>query len=82
VLEPLGVEPIGAYSPHSPSKDGRSSELPKPGAVRRFGTLRDRLVKELALAGITDIETANAFIREVYLHPRGLFARPQRPLRR
>ena len=32
-----------------------------------FGTLQDRLVNELALAGITDIEAANAFIREVYL---------------
>ncbi len=27
-LEQLGVEHIGAYSPHSPSKDGRSSERP------------------------------------------------------
>ena len=34
---------------------------------RAFGTLQDRLVNELALAGITDIEAANAFIREVYL---------------
>ena len=30
-------------------------------------TLQDRLPKELKLAGITDIEAANAFIREVYL---------------
>jgi hypothetical protein len=29
--------------------------------------LQDRLPKELALAGITEIEAANAFIREVYL---------------
>jgi hypothetical protein len=34
---------------------------------RGFGTLQDRLVNELALAGITDSEAANAFIREVYL---------------
>ena len=34
---------------------------------RTFGTLQDRLGKELALAGITDIDAANAFIREVYL---------------
>ncbi len=27
-VEQLGVEPIGAFSPHSPSKDGRSSEHP------------------------------------------------------
>ena len=32
-----------------------------------FATLQDRLVKELKLAGITDIEAANAFLREVYL---------------
>jgi hypothetical protein len=34
---------------------------------RAFGTLQDRLVNELALAGITDIEAANAFLRDVYL---------------
>ena len=33
-LKQLGVEHIGAYSPHSPSKDGRSSERPMPEAVR------------------------------------------------
>ena len=32
-----------------------------------FGTLQDRLVKELELAGIADIATANRWIREVYL---------------
>ena len=52
----LGVEHIGAYSPQA---RGRSE--------RAFGTLQDRLVNELALAGITDIEAANAFLREVYL---------------
>ena len=34
---------------------------------RSFRTLQDRLVNELALAGITDIEAANAFLRDVYL---------------
>ena len=34
---------------------------------RAFATLQDRLVKELALAGIASIDNANAFIREVYL---------------
>jgi transposase len=52
----VGVEHIGAYSPQA---RGRSE--------RAFGTLQDRLVNELALAGITDIEAANAFLREVYL---------------
>jgi hypothetical protein len=51
-----GVEHIGAYSPQA---RGRSE--------RMFATLQDRLVKELRLAGITGIEAANAFIREVYL---------------
>ena len=55
-LEQLGVEHIGAYSPQA---RGRSE--------RTFATLQDRLVKELRLAGITDIEAANAFIGEVYL---------------
>jgi hypothetical protein len=32
-----------------------------------FGTLQDRLPKELELAGISDIDAANGFIREVYL---------------
>jgi len=32
-----------------------------------FGTLQDRLVNAFALAGITDIEAANAFLREVCL---------------
>jgi hypothetical protein len=55
-LAQLGVEHIGAYSPQA---RGRSE--------RAFQTLQDRLVKELALAGITDVEAANAFIREIYL---------------
>ena len=55
-LEQLGVEHIGAYSPQA---RGRSE--------RAFGTLQDRLVKELKLAGITTVEAANAFLREVYL---------------
>ena len=55
-LEQLGVEHIGAYSPQA---RGRSE--------RAFGTLQDRLVKELRLAGIAEVEAANAFIRDVYL---------------
>ena len=47
---------------------------------RAFGTLQDRLVNELALAGITDIEAANAFIRDVYLPPTTrLCGRARRP---
>ena len=55
-LEQLGIEHIGAYSPHA---RGRSE--------RAFATLQDRLVNELALAGLTDIAAANAFIGGGYL---------------
>ena len=55
-LDRLGIEHIPAYSPEA---RGRSE--------RMFGTLQDRLVKELEQAGISDIATANQWIREVYL---------------
>ena len=55
-LQRLGVEHIPAYSPEA---RGRSE--------RMFGTLQDRLPKELKLAGISDIDAANRFIRELYL---------------
>jgi transposase len=55
-LGQLGVEHIGAFSPQA---RGRSE--------RMFGTLQDRLVKELKLAGVTTVEAADAFIRDVYL---------------
>src|SRR5208283_3503490 len=47
-LDQLGVEHIGAYS----QARGRSE--------RAFGTLQDRLPKELKLAGIAGVEAANA----------------------
>ena len=55
-LAQLGIEHIAAYSPEA---RGRCERL--------FGTLQDRLPKELRLAGITSIEAANRFIAEVYL---------------
>jgi transposase len=55
-LAQLGIEHIAAYSPEA---RGRSE--------RAFGTLQDRLCKELALAGITTMAAANRFIGEVYL---------------
>lgn len=55
-LAQLGIEHIPAYSPEA---RGRSE--------RAFGTLQDRLPKELELAAITTLETANRFLREVYL---------------
>lgn len=55
-LAQLGIEHIPAYSPEA---RGRSE--------RMFGTLQDRLPKELKLAGIVTIAAANRFIRERYL---------------
>ena len=65
-LAHLGIEHIPAYSPEA---RGRSE--------RMFGTLQDRLTKELALAGISDMATANRFIGEVYLPQHNTrFAKP------
>jgi hypothetical protein len=55
-LDHLGVEHIPAYSPEA---RGRSE--------RMFGTLQDRLVNELKLAGISDVAAANQWIKAVYL---------------
>jgi transposase len=55
-LAQLGIEHIPAYSPQA---RGRSE--------RAFRTLEDRLPKELAIAGITEIDAANAWLREHYL---------------
>jgi transposase len=55
-LKHLGIEHIPAYSPQA---RGRSE--------RMFGTLQDRLIKELAKADIRDSDAANAWIRDVYL---------------
>lgn len=55
-LEQLGIEHIPAYSPEA---RGRSE--------RMFGTLQDRLPKELKLAGISGIDDANRYICDVYL---------------
>lgn len=50
-LQQLG---IGSIRAHSPQAKGRVERL--------FGTLQDRLVVELRLAGITSLTTANAFL--------------------
>lgn len=52
----LGVKVITANSPQA-----------KGRVERLFGTLQDRLVKELRLAGISTIPGANHFLEEVYL---------------
>jgi hypothetical protein len=55
-LKTLGIDHIAAYSPEA---RGRSE--------RMFGTLQDRLVNELKLAGITEMEAANHYLRSNYL---------------
>ena len=55
-LSQLGITHIAAYSPEA---RGRSE--------RMFGTLQDRLIKELALAGIADVASANAWITADFL---------------
>jgi len=55
-MEALGVELILA---HSPQAKGR--------VERMNGVLQDRLIKELRLAGINDIASANRFLEEKYL---------------
>jgi transposase len=69
-LAQLGIEHIPAYSPEA---RGRSE--------RAFGTLQDRLPKELQLAGITTLEAANRFLREVYLpeHNARFAVAPEQP---
>lgn len=54
-LQRLGIEMIAAYSPEA---RGRSE--------RMFRTHQDRLVRELALAGITDMAAANRYLTETY----------------
>lgn len=69
-LAQLGIRHIPAYSPEA---RGRSE--------RMFATLQDRLVKELADAGIDTIEAANRFIAETYLpdHNRRFMVEPAEP---
>jgi len=52
MMEELG---IGLVTAHSPEAKGRIERL--------FGTLQDRLVKELRLAGISTIPEANEFLK-------------------
>ena len=55
VLEELGIEWIPAYSPQA-----------KGRVERLFGTLQDRLVKELRVAEVDTCEAANRFLAEVF----------------
>lgn len=55
-LAQLGIEHIPSYSPEA---RGRMERL--------FGTLQGRLPQELRIAGITTVEAANRYLREVFL---------------
>src|SRR5659263_556980 len=55
-MKHLGIQMIAAYSPEA---RGRSE--------RAFETHQDRLVKELAFHGITDMNAANSYLTKVYL---------------
>lgn len=55
-MEELGVKVIHA---HSPQAKGR--------AERAFETLQDRLIKEMRLKGISDLESANQFIDDFFI---------------
>jgi len=55
-LQELG---IGWIPAHSPQAKGRMERL--------FGTLQDRLVKEMRLAGVGTLEEANRFLDEVFV---------------
>ena len=57
----------GRWSNSGSSISGPIRRRRRGRSERAFQTLQDRLAKELRLAGITSIEAANAFIREVYL---------------
>lgn len=52
----LGIEVINANSPEA-----------KGRVERLFGTLQDRLVKELRLSGINTIKDGNKFLKEVFI---------------
>ena len=55
-MRQLDIDVIHAFSPQA---KGRIERL--------FGTLQDRLVKELRLAGVSAIPEANRFLREVFI---------------
>jgi len=66
-MKQLGVELILANSPQAKGRVERTN-----------GVLQDRLVKDLRLVGINDIEKANAYLRRAYLpkHNRKFQVRP------
>lgn len=57
VLDELNICSIQAYSPQAKGRVERS-----------FGTLQDRLIAELALEGITDMDKANKWLDKVFIN--------------
>lgn len=57
VLQELNICSVQAFSPQA-----------KGRVERGFGTLQDRLIAELALEGITDIDEANAWLDAVFIN--------------
>jgi len=57
VLQDLGIQAISALTPQAKGRVERS-----------FGILQDRLIAELGLEGITDIEEANQWLEEYYIN--------------
>jgi len=55
-MHQLGIEMIPAYSPEARGR-----------CERVFGTHQGRLPNELSLAGITDMESANRYLKDVYM---------------
>jgi transposase len=69
VLESLGVASISAGSPQA-----------KGRVERLWGTLQDRLLKEMRVAGVTTLEAANTFLPRFIQRYNARFARaPQDP---
>lgn len=65
VMDWLGIEAIPA---HSPQAKGRIERL--------WGTLQDRLTKEMRLAGVMTLEDANAFLPEFLIRFNERFSQP------
>jgi transposase len=55
-MRQLGIEMIAAYSPQARGR-----------CERMFSTHQERLTKELKLAGITEMDAANAYLKQTYL---------------
>lgn len=69
VLKELGIEAIPAYSPQAKGRVERS-----------FGVLQDRLIAELRLKGITNIDEANTWLESTYIprHNRKFATTPEK----